>query len=117
MSGIRILALPQHLKSVIEEFDVHGVQTDRVIIGDETNSLAEDELKDLRETCDQNEIKLDFVQQLIGLGELPPAKETVLELKPIAVPNFKLPLYFRVKPVIDFFAALAMIVLLSPASD
>src|SRR5262249_514991 len=55
MAGIRVLALPHHLKSVIDEFDVHGIHTDRVIVGDETNSLAEDELKVLREACDQNE--------------------------------------------------------------
>ena len=113
MAGIRVLALPHHLKSVIDEFDVHGVHTDRVIIGDETNSLAEDELKVLRETCDQNEIKLDFVQHLIGLSELPPTKEKS-ELEPIAAPKFKLRLYFRVKPLVDFFAALVLIVLLSP---
>ena len=95
MAGIRVSALPHHLKSVTK-FDVHGVHTDCVIIGEETNSLAEDELKVLRETCDQNEIKLDFVQHLVGLGELPPTKEKS-EFKPIAAPKFKLRLYFRVK--------------------
>src|SRR3974390_2013622 len=88
MAGIRILALPHHLKSVIDEFDVHGIHTDRVIIGDE--SLAEDELKQIREGCDQNEIRLDFVQQLIGVGELPPAVQEKSE-KPIPAPQFELP--------------------------
>jgi len=114
MAGIRILALPHHLKSVIDEFDVHGIHTDRVIIGDETNSLAEDELKLIREVCDQNEIKLDFVQQLIGLSELPPALQEKSERKAIPAPRFELPLYFRVRPFFDSFAALALIVLLSP---
>jgi len=114
MAGIRILALPHHLKSVIDEFDVHGIHTDRVIIGDETNSLAEDELKHIREVCDQNEIGLDFVQQLIGLSELPLAVQEKSERKPIPAPKFELPLYFRVRPFFDSFAALALIVLLSP---
>ena len=114
MAGIRILALPHHLKSVIDEFDVHGIHTDRVIIGDETNSLAEDELKEIRAVCDRNEIKLDFVQQLIGLSELPLAVQEKSERKPIPAPRFELPLYFRVRPFFDSFAALVLIVLLSP---
>jgi lipopolysaccharide/colanic/teichoic acid biosynthesis glycosyltransferase len=113
MAGIRVLALPHHLKSVVDEFDVHGIHTDRVIVGDETNSLAEDELKLLREACDQNEIKLDFVQQLIGLGELPAPKEKS-DFEPILAPKLQLSLYFRVRPLLDFFAALVMIFILAP---
>jgi lipopolysaccharide/colanic/teichoic acid biosynthesis glycosyltransferase len=114
MAGIRILALPHHLKSVIEEFDVHGIPTDRVIVGDENNSLADDELKVIREACDQSEIKLAFVQQLIGADAAPLAIEEKSELKPIAPPKFELPLYFRVRPILDSFAALVLIVLFSP---
>jgi lipopolysaccharide/colanic/teichoic acid biosynthesis glycosyltransferase len=115
MAGIRILARRHHLRSIIDEFDVHGFRTDRVIIGEEPESLTEEELKDIREVCDQNEIKLDFVQQLVGLGELPPAAvEEKPEPEPISAPNFALPRYFRFRPFFDFFAALAITVVLSP---
>jgi lipopolysaccharide/colanic/teichoic acid biosynthesis glycosyltransferase len=115
MAGIRIVALPHHLSAIIDEFDVHGIRTDRVIIGEEPNSLAEEELKDIREVCEQHEIKLDFVQQLVGLGELPPAAvEEKPESEPISAPNFALPRYFRFRPFLDFFAALVITVVLSP---
>ena len=115
MAGIRIVALPHHLSAIIDEFDVHGIRTDRVIIGEEPNSVAEEELKDIREVCDQHEIKLDFVQQLVGLGELPPAAvEEKPESEPISAPNFALPRYFRFRPFLDFFAALVITVVLSP---
>ncbi len=115
MCGVRILGVPHQLSSVIDEFAVHGIQTDRVIIGSETNVLAGEELKTIRETCDDYEIKMDFVGQLIGLSELPPAAANEqLEPKPISIPNFELPHYLKIRPFFDFFAALALIVILSP---
>src|ERR1035437_2077343 len=71
MSGIRVLATPHYLESVIEEFVVHGIRTDRVIIGNDGNILAEEELTEIQRVCELRELKLDFVPQLIGLGELP----------------------------------------------
>ena len=115
MAGIRILAAPHYLDSVIEEFVVHGIQTNRVIISDEADLLIEDELNDIQRVCEQREIKLDFVPQLIGLGELPPSPiETTREPEITSVPNFELPRYFKFKPFIDFCIALAMTALLSP---
>ena len=78
MSGIRILATPQYLKSVIEEFVVHGLPTNRVIISDKADLLIEGELEDIQRVCEQREIKLDFVAQLIGLGEVPLAPTDLL---------------------------------------
>jgi lipopolysaccharide/colanic/teichoic acid biosynthesis glycosyltransferase len=115
MAGIRILAPPHLLSSIIDEFDVHGIRTDRVIVGDEIGTLPEEEIREIRQVCDRNEIKLDFVPELVGLGEAPlaSAKEKD-ERKPIATQVFDLPGYFRFRPFFDFFATLAMIVLLSP---
>ena len=121
MSGIRILAAPQYLESVIEEFVVHGLPTNRVIISDKADLLIEGELEDIQRVCAQREIKLDFVAQLIGLGEVPLAPsdmtaplDATREPEITSVPNFKVSRYFSIKPVIDFIAALAMIILLAP---
>jgi lipopolysaccharide/colanic/teichoic acid biosynthesis glycosyltransferase len=115
MAGVRILASPEYLNSIIDEFNVHGIHADRVIIGEETNSLAEEELKEIREVCQQHGIKLDYVQELIGLGKLPPAAVKVEpELRPIQTPNFEPPPYLRFRPFLDFVAALAIALLLSP---
>jgi lipopolysaccharide/colanic/teichoic acid biosynthesis glycosyltransferase len=115
VSGIRILAAPHHLEAVIEEFVVHGIRTDRVIIGDDENILADEELTEIQRVCEQRELKLDFVPQLIGLGELPPASiETTPKAEQFSLPNFELPRYFKVRTFFDFFAALAMTIVLSP---
>jgi lipopolysaccharide/colanic/teichoic acid biosynthesis glycosyltransferase len=115
MAGIRILSASHQLESVIEEFIVHGIRTDRVIIGNDENILAEEELADIQRVCEQRELKLDFVPQLIGLGELPPASiETTPEVEHFPLPNFELPRYFKFRPFFDFFAALALTVILSP---
>jgi lipopolysaccharide/colanic/teichoic acid biosynthesis glycosyltransferase len=115
MSGIRIVAVPHQLESVIEEFVVHGLHTNRVIIGQEADLLTEEELKDIRHVCEHRQIKLDFVPQLIGLGELPPDPiETSPQAQKVLVPSFELPRYFKFRPFFDFFAALAMILIFCP---
>jgi lipopolysaccharide/colanic/teichoic acid biosynthesis glycosyltransferase len=115
VAGIRVLAAPHHLESVIEEFVVHGIRTDRVIIGNDENTLAEEELAEIQSVCEQRELKLDFVPQLIGLDELPPVPiETTHKAEHFSLPNFDLPRYFKFRTFFDFFAALAMTVILSP---
>jgi lipopolysaccharide/colanic/teichoic acid biosynthesis glycosyltransferase len=115
ISGIRVLAAPHRLDSIIEEFVVHGIRTDRVIIGNDESILAEEELTEIRRVCEQRELKLDFVPQLIGLGELPPASiETTPKAEHVFLPSFELPRYLKFRPFFDFFAALAMTVILSP---
>lgn len=115
MAGVRILAPPHYLKSVIDEFEVHGIHTDRVIIGDEKHGLAEAELKEIEEVCDQNEIKLDFLPQLMGLDELPPtAVNETTEQAPTPAPNVELPRYFKYRQVFDSLASLVLIVAFCP---
>ena len=115
MAGVRILSAPHQLESVIDEFVVHGIRTDRVIIGNDENALAEEELTEIQRVCEQRELKLDFVPQLIGLGELPPVpSEAPARILPLHVPKLELPRYFKFRPYFDFVAALAMTVVLSP---
>jgi lipopolysaccharide/colanic/teichoic acid biosynthesis glycosyltransferase len=114
MAGINILASTQHLESVIDEFIVHGLPTHRVIVGGQEDSLDEERFVEIRRICAHNKIKLDFVPHLVGLTEMPRiATETAAhaahQQQQLAAPNFDLPRYFEVKPFIDFFAALSMI--------
>jgi lipopolysaccharide/colanic/teichoic acid biosynthesis glycosyltransferase len=108
MAGINILAGTNNLECIIDEFVVHGIETSRVIVGGDETALAEDSLKDIRRVCARKKIKLDFVPQLIGLSEVQRAA-TEPVYQPTAAPSFALPRYFEVKPLIDFVAALAMI--------
>ncbi len=113
--GVPVVATPQHLEAVIQEFEIHGVGTDRVIIGGDEALLSEQVLNDVRCICRQRAIALDFVPQLVGLHHLQAPRNA---LQPALIqsqePPAVLPGYWRIKRLIDFFAALAAIVVLSP---
>ena len=116
MCGVPVVATPTQLDPVIEEFAVHGVRTDRVIIGGDENLLTEKMLNHVRYVCAQRDIALDFLPDLMGLTDLPgprlaPATPTphiprhaIIEARP----------YLMVKRLIDFVVAFCAIVLLSP---
>ena len=112
MAGVRILAAPGQLESIIDEFIVHGLQTSRVIVGGEAALLTDAALKQIRRVCDRRKIKLDFVPQMIGLDALEQTTTAPsLVPAPLPSPDFRLPRYFEAKPIIDFFsAALTMLI-------
>jgi lipopolysaccharide/colanic/teichoic acid biosynthesis glycosyltransferase len=115
LAGIQVLGPPNQLRSVIDEFGVHGIRSDRVIIGSETTSLAEDELKEIRQVCDDYEIKMDFIKDLVGLGELPPAMaDEKYETVPLTTPKSELSRYLKFRSIFDFIAAFTLLVILSP---
>ena len=117
MSGVPVVAAPQHLAEVIEEFSVHGVYTDRIIIGGDEDFLSEEMLNHVRLICEQREIVLDFVPRLIGLSDLPSLRKH--NVAPALLPTQRpptrvLPPYFRIKRIIDCIVALAGITIFSP---
>jgi hypothetical protein len=126
IEGVRVVGHPQELTSIIDEFAVHGIRTDRVIIGGEADLLSEEALEEVQRVCNQREIRLDFVPGLIGLSgfqaavaesrtETPSEDETESLASSFVPPaSFTPPTYFRVRRLIDFFAALMLIVLLMP---
>jgi lipopolysaccharide/colanic/teichoic acid biosynthesis glycosyltransferase len=114
ISGIPIVGPPQHLEAIVTEYALHGIRTDRVIVGGETGLLSAGELEEIRRVCERLEIKLDFVPRLIGLSELevPPieiAVETGRSSIPICARS-----YLRLKRYIDFVGALILLLLLLP---
>ena len=68
MCGVPVVASPQQLDSVIEEFEIHGVRTDRIIVGGNENFLTEKILNHVRAICTQRDIALDFLPNLVGLS-------------------------------------------------
>ncbi len=115
MSGVPVVASPEHLAEIIDEFAVHGVYTDRIIIGGDEDFLSEELLNHVRLICEQREIALDFVPRLIGLSDLPSPRQRDVALPPSQrPPSNALPPYFRMKRIIDCIAALACITIFSP---
>ena len=115
MAGVRVMGSPQDLRQVVDEFTVHGIHTSRIIVGGDDDFLPEAVLNKIKRVCEEREIRLDFVPQLIGLNDLvKPSLEVVSNPDESIAPSFELPRYFRVKRLMGFIAALAMIVLFSP---
>lgn len=116
MCGVPVVGSANQLDSVVEEFAVHGVLTDRVIIGGDETLLSAAALDAVRETCAQRDIAVDFVPNLIGLAPLPRARRApalrLAEAPPRA--QYEPPAYFWYKRVIDFVVALVAIVIFSP---
>ena len=116
MCGVPVVGAPNQLESVIDEFAVHGIRTDRVIIGGDELLLSPRALDQVRDACAQRDIAVDFVPNLIGLPPLPEPRQVVLLTLPVAAARsaYALSSYFQYKRLIDFMIALMAIVLLSP---
>jgi FlaA1/EpsC-like NDP-sugar epimerase len=71
MCGVPVVGVPDQLDSVIEESAVHGIRTDRVIIGGDQSLLSTAAFNVVRDTCAQRDIVVDFVPNLIALPPLP----------------------------------------------
>ena len=105
MCGVPVVAAPQHLDPVIEEFQVHGIRTDRIIIGGNEALLPESMLNQIRAVCAEREIKLDFLPDLVFLSDLTtpltpavkpvlhqvPAPDFAQDAKPIAARAYRPP--------------------------
>ena len=114
IEGVRILGIPQDLDAIVEEFAVHGIRIDRVIVGGERDLLSDEALGEVQRVCERREIDLNFVPRLVGLGELQTDPADLILEPSENSSEFVVPTYFGVKRVIDFFAALTMLILLLP---
>jgi lipopolysaccharide/colanic/teichoic acid biosynthesis glycosyltransferase len=115
MAGIRILGLPQQLEAIIDEFVVHGIRTDRVIIGADVTTLPNDAMEQIKQVCARHDIRLDSIDQLAGMPQLSMTlQQEGVSAASDAVANFQLSRYFAFRRFSDPLAALALIILLSP---
>ena len=93
---------------------MHGIRIDRVIVGGERDLLSDEALGEVERVCERREIDLNLVQRLVGLGELQTDPADLILEPSENSSEFVVPTYFGVKRVIDFFAALTMLILLLP---
>jgi lipopolysaccharide/colanic/teichoic acid biosynthesis glycosyltransferase len=117
--GVRVLGPPSELESVIEEFAVHGIQIDQVVIGMNSNDLPERVLEEIRRVCAHNNIELGSVPEMFGLTAIqePEAltkEQAEFEASLVVEPPLEFPAYFKLKRYFDFAAALVLLTMLSP---
>ncbi len=114
VGGVQVLGAPHELDTIITEFAIHGVTTDRVVVAGETDFLSPAVFGEIDRICQKRQIDLCFLPRMMGLTEWSAPN-------PVAVPDVAqegvvqpLPFYFRVKRLIDVLASLALIVFLAP---
>jgi lipopolysaccharide/colanic/teichoic acid biosynthesis glycosyltransferase len=116
IDGVRVIGPADHLEPVVNEFAEHGVRIDHVIVGGDPDMISPDTLPEIRRICEERQIKLDFVPELIGLQRLQPEEQPQIAAEPKKAASLDIGLspYFAFKRVLDVFAAVTIIVLLSP---
>jgi lipopolysaccharide/colanic/teichoic acid biosynthesis glycosyltransferase len=119
VDGVRVFGPPAELEAVIEEFETHGVRTDRVVIGTERAGLSQAALADIQAICERRDLNLVFMPRFLPLGSIArydhpadtnpdhPSSSPVLS-------NVRMSKYFPYKRMIDTFTAAVLIFLLLP---
>ena len=115
ISGVQVLGNPLQLKQTVEEFSVHGVKVDEVIVSNGENQLTKPVLAELQRICRQKEIELTFLPQLFHSTFRQVADSNNEPAGLQQAPTFPISSYFEVKRVLDFVFALLFTALLSPA--
>jgi lipopolysaccharide/colanic/teichoic acid biosynthesis glycosyltransferase len=115
IAGVRVLGPSHHLLPVIEEFKEHGITVNRIMVGGDQDSLAQETMAELDRIHDEDNIRVDFVPQLIGLSALqtPPVENQAMPKVAPAI-NISLARYFLAKRFIDFCLSFLLIVILLP---
>jgi lipopolysaccharide/colanic/teichoic acid biosynthesis glycosyltransferase len=115
VAGIRVLGPTIDLLPIVNEFKEHGIRTDRIIVGGDSDLLTKEALEEITQICSEYEIEIDYVPHLVGLNKLQPSiVQTQAELEESNHIAFSPSPYFRVKHYVDFCFGLLLIVVLLP---
>ena len=114
VAGVPAVSTIAHIERTIEEFEVHGVCIDRIIVGGDNALLSAESLAEVEHVCRQRDIELQFVPHLLGLDAFKARTNAAAALLRSASPFVELAGYHRVKRFVDFFVSALAIVLLLP---
>ncbi len=115
IAGVRVLGPSIDLAAIVNEFKEHGIRTDRIIVGGDSDFLAKEAMADVTRICAECEIDLNYVPQLVGLNTLQaPVAQNQTEQEVSIRKVFSPSSYFRVKHYVDFSLSLLLVVALLP---
>ncbi len=114
ISGVRVLGTPRHLESIIDEFVVHGIRTEQVIIAGEADLLCQESMNEVLRVCGERQIELTFLPRMIGVSALKRTNPAMACYAASEKRTFPLPPFFWMKRWFDIFGSLLLIVLLLP---
>ncbi len=121
IAGVRVIGAPQDLQPIVDEYAVHGIETNRLIVGGDQSFLPEPICNEIKRFCAERGLRIDFVPELIGLNHvLTRPVENKRRPSPPRIREDAPPLgsgvsnYFRYKRPIDLLLAAILIILLMP---
>jgi lipopolysaccharide/colanic/teichoic acid biosynthesis glycosyltransferase len=114
ISGVQVLGNPFRLRQTVEEFSVHGVKVDEVIVSNGENQFAKPVVAELQRICRQKEMELTFLPELFHSTFRQVADSNIEPAGLQQAPTFSISSYFEVKRVLDFVFAFLFAALLSP---
>jgi lipopolysaccharide/colanic/teichoic acid biosynthesis glycosyltransferase len=109
--GYPVLAPPSELSRVVNEYAVHGVHINSILIAANRHADESELWMKLEDYCRDSSISVGFLGDILGmeLGQPPAASR-----EPVEAPAPKMRAYLRVKRVFDFCLALALSMALAP---
>jgi len=114
ISGVRIIGTPDRLAATIDEFAIHGVEVEKVVVAGE-NILSHAALVEIQRICSARLVELCSLPQMLGVGASGSKEVEASTLRhKKAKPTPALPAYFVLKRWIDIIGSATLIVLLSP---
>jgi lipopolysaccharide/colanic/teichoic acid biosynthesis glycosyltransferase len=114
ISGVRILGVPQHLEAIIDEFLVHGICTEQVVIAGDADLLSAEAAREVERVCEERKINLALLPRMIGASVWKPLGRAVAPEPVGEIPSFQVRSFFAFKRWIDVFASVALILVLLP---
>lgn len=124
VGSVEVLGVPEDIKDIVRTLEIHGVFVTRIVVTESHSALsvkAREALMDLERTSN---IEVQFLSERLGLDGVASRVET----KPVAsirtssivseeeMAELARRPYWRLKRVLDFCLALALIVLLAPVA-
>jgi lipopolysaccharide/colanic/teichoic acid biosynthesis glycosyltransferase len=110
--GYSIIAPPSDLERVVEEYHVHGVNIDRVLVASNRTSNPSALLKEIEHYCRHSSIALEFLADILGI-KLDDFSERDPVVEASAVPGRA---FFILKRAFDFSISLVISVTFIPVA-
>jgi lipopolysaccharide/colanic/teichoic acid biosynthesis glycosyltransferase len=112
IGGVQVLGAPNELDTIITEFAIHGVATDRVMVAGEVDSLSPVTLREVEWVCQKRQINFCFLPRMIGMTQ--PSHERIVAANDQAIPSCAPGWFFQCKRALDIVGSLALIIFLLP---
>lgn len=110
LGGVKIAGTAQHLELLLEEYKIHGIEIDQVLVSDDSAGASEVEQEELARVCQRMEVEFATLAEAFNLRPkvvLTAARSTE---RPV---SFQPSAYFDIKRVIDVLAAVLLLALLA----